>query len=324
MTPIMKPFTLSLLATALVLTSFQAAFAQTQPKKASPMGQATKLPTALAPQAASAATPPEPAPPLPQLSFSPVFFRPTESVLAYSLNEPQKVYAWLETQIADVPGKPDQFSTSEERRRYEVALTDKMKAVGPIVFFGACQKKYDSDRQSFEVKVLLASFKDSLLKTPNPEALSLRRLTVAQANVQRDTYSAQNTYGAATEVSRTSSDDYVLAFPAGPAYEPTSVIVPGNSTTTVRLPYRNTFNYLTLSVNLPPTEAREADRQITCMYVFSLEPPYMFKFKERDIPTRDLPFDRTSNGYAFFGRLDQVAVVHKQSGVVYDQAARTK
>lgn len=121
-----------------------------------------------------------------------------------------------------------------------------------------------------------------------------------------------------------SSDDYVLAFPAGPTYEPTSALVPGNTTTSVRLPYRYTFNFLSLTAKLPPAEARESEKQIACMYVFSLESPYTFKFKERDTPTRDMPFERTANGYALFGRLDQVAVINRETGVIFDQAARSK
>ncbi len=289
--------------------------AQTSARKSDPKPSTVK-PIEATPALADAKTP--------SPNFSPVYFNPNESPLAYLANDPLKVYAWIEARTESVPGKPDQYSTTEERQKYEVALAERMKEVQPIPIVGPCQKKYDPDQQSFEIKVLLSSIKDYSLKSPNPEALNLRRLTLTQANVQRDTYTAQNAYGATTEVSRTKSDDYVLVFPAGASNEPTSVLVSGNASTSVRLPYRYSFNFLTLSAKLPPAEARENDKQIVCMYIFSLEPPYAFKFREREMPTRDLPYERSSNGFALFGRLDQVAVINKASGQVYDQAARSK
>jgi len=261
---------------------------------------------------------------LPPAPFAPRYFDQSESTITYLSNDPQKVYAWIEAQVSSVPGKPDQFSTTEERQQYEAALTEKMKAIQPIPIIGSCQKKYDADRQAFEVKVLLSSIKDYSLTSPNPEALNLRRVTLARANLQQDKYTAQNAYGANTEVSRTISDEYVIAFPAGTYNEPASVLVSGNSATSIRLPYRYVFNYLLLSAKMPPAEARENDKQITCMYVISLEQPYIFKFKERETPTREIPFDTTTNGSAIFGRLDQISVINKTTGQVYEQASRSR
>ena len=298
----------------LALSLAVSAGVQTSAKKSQPKPSAAKPVEATPPALA------EPPPP----PFAPIYFKPSESPLAYLANEPQKVYAWIEAQTSSVLGKLDQYTTAEERQKYQVALTERMKGIQPIPIVVPCQKKYDPAHQSFEVKVLLSPITDFLLESPNPEALNLRRLTLAQANVQRDTYTAQNAYGATTEVSRTISDDYVLVFPAGASNEPASVLVPGNISSSTRLPYRYSFNFLSLSAKLPPAEARDSEKQIACMYIFSLEQPYTFKFKERETPTRDLPFERTAKGFALFGRLDQVAVINKVSGQIYDQAARSK
>ena len=304
-----------LMVAALSVSITLGVMAQTPTKKSQPKGIPTK-PVEVAP--------PIPAVVAPQLPFVPIYFKPGESPLVYLANEPQKVYAWVEAQISSIPGKPDQYTTAEERQKYDLAVSERMKSVQPIPMIASCQKKYDADRQSFEIKVLLSPINDYSLKSPNPETLNLRRLTLAITGYKRDTYTAQNSYGATTEVSRTTSDDYVLAFPAGASNEPTSVLTPGNTSSSTRLPYRFSFNFLTMAAKLPPTEARESEKQIVCMYIFSLEQPYTFKFTERESATRDLPFERTANGFAMFGRLDQVAVVNKQSGQIYDQAARTK
>lgn len=312
----MKPIQFPVIAAVLALSISIGAGAQTPAKKSQPKPSAN-MPTESA-QPPTAEPPPSPPP------FAPIYFNSNESPVAYLANDPQKVYAWIEAQTISIPGKPDQYTTIEERQKYEIALTERMKTIRPIPIVGPCQKKYDPDRQSFEIKVLLSSIKDYSLKSPNPESLNLRRLTVAQANLQRDTYTAQNGYGATTEISRTLSDDYILAFPAGASNEPASVLISGNTSSSIRLPYRYTFNFLSMSAKMPPAEARDNDKQIVCMYIFSLEPPYTFKFKEREVPTRDLPFDRTANGFALFGRLDQVAVINKVSGQIYDQAVRSK
>lgn len=314
----MRSIQLPFIVAALTIAVATCAYAQTPAKKSQPKSSATKPIEYSPPPLAEQKAPPPPPP------FSPIYFNPSESVVAYLANEPQKVYAWIEAQSSNFPGKPDQYTTTEERQKYEVTLAEKMRAIQPIPIIGACQKKYDPDRQSFEVKVLLSSIKDYSLKSPNPETLNLRRLMLTQVNVQRDTYTAQNAYGATTEISRTISDDYVLAFPAGASNEPSSVLTAGNTSSSTRLPYRYIFNFLSLSAKLPPTEARDTDKQIVCLYIFSLESPYTFKFKEREAPTRDLPFERTANGFALFGRLDQVAVINKVTGQIYDQAARSK
>jgi hypothetical protein len=195
-----------------------------------------------------------------------------------------------------------------------------MSAIGQLPVPSVCAKKYDGDAQAFEIKALLGNIKDIMLKNPNPEALKLRRMTMARANQTRDTYKAQNAYGASVEVSKTTSDDYAFSFSAGS--EPPGVIVAGNTASSYATPYRYTFNFLVLSVKMPPAEARDTDKQIACLSVVSLEPPYAFKFTERETPTRDMPFETNVNGFSMFGKLDKFIVFNKTTGVVYAQAAR--
>ena len=257
--------------------------------------------------------------------FQPVFFASTEKMSAYVANEPVKIYQWVESQIQSIPGKPDQFSTPQERRRYEAALTEHMGNIRAIPFIGYCEREYKADQEQFEVKIPMMAVKDFLADGTDPEALNLRKIRLAAVNKKDDKYASQNAYGAAVEVYRAVSDEYVLTFPAGPENEPSSVVVPGSSLASdlIRyLPYKLKFHYLRLSAKLSPADARANDKQLTCLYVFSLSKPFVVRYKEREIPTREYPFDTTSNGYALFGRLDQVAVFNKGTGELYDQAAR--
>ena len=301
-------YKLFLVAASTILFGFQIVYAQTGTKK-------TKV------QQTVAAEQPKPEPP-PPAPFAPVFWKDDVSPVEFLRNDPPKVFEWLEAQIKAVPGKTDQFSTREERQQYEAALTEKMKAIGPFAFVSNCQKKYDADRQVFEIKAPAFAIKDFMLKEPNPEALKLRKLMVGRTNIKKDTYSGQNAYGATTEIIRDVSDDYVIAYPSGAYSEPSSIVTSGSSVTSVSLPYRYNFVYYSTSLSVPPAEAREKDKEISCLAVFSIEPPYIFRFKERDTPTRDLPFDRTSNGFAFYGKLDHLWVVNKATGEVYSKHSR--
>lgn len=303
-------------ALSALIAGNQASYAQTSPKK--PKAQAQKeVPSPPAAEQAKPETPPPPP------VFAPVFWKEDISPLEYLRNDPPKVFDWLEAQIKSVPGKPDQFSTSEERQQYEVALTERMKSLGQLAFVSNCQKKYDANRQAFEIKAPAFAIKDILLKEPNPEALKLRKFIVGRANAKKDTYTAQNAYGATTEVIRDVSDDYVLAYPAGSYSEPSSIAIPGSSVTSTALPYRYNFIFYSTSLAMQPAEAREKEKEISCLSVITLEAPYIFKFKEREAPTRDLPFDRTSNGFAFYGKLDHLWVVNKSTGEIYSKHARS-
>ena len=294
-----------------ILFGIQIGYAQTGPKK-------EKAPQKVSPPAiAVEQAKPEPPP------FAPVFWKEDISPVEFLRNDPSKVFEWLETQIKTVPGKIDQFSTREERQQYETALTEKMKAIGQIAFVSNCLKKYDPDRQIFEIKAPAFAIKDTMLKEPNPELLKLRKLMVGRANVKRDTYTGQNAYGATTEIIRDVADDYVIAYPSGANSEPSSIVTSGSSASTVSLPYRYNFIQYSTSLSMPPAEAREKDKEISCVAVDSIEPPYIFRFKERDTPTRDSPFDRTSNGFAFFGKLDHLWIVNKATGAVYSKHSRS-
>jgi hypothetical protein len=271
-------------------------------------------------KAVAPATPLEqskPEPPLPQ-PFEPVFWKDDISPTEYLRNEPPKIFEWIQAQIAMVPGKTDQFSTREELRQYEIALNEKMKAIGQIAFIWNCGKRYNVDSQSFEITVPALAIKDTMLKEPNPEALKLRKMLIARFDIKKDTYTAQNAYGASTEVIRTVSDNYVIAYPSGPVFEPSSIIKSGFGASS----YQHTFIYYSTLLPMLPTDAREKDKNISCLAVVSFAPPYIFRFKERSAPTRDMPFDSTRNGFAFYGKLDHLWIVNKATGEIYSKHSR--
>jgi hypothetical protein len=254
--------------------------------------------------------------------FTPAFWQEDRSPAEYLRNDPARVYTWVEAQIKSVPGKPDQFSTREERQQYEAVVAEKMKAVGPLALVVNCKAVYDADRQTFQIRASAFPIKDLSLKEPNPEKMWLRRLMMGRTNIKRDVYTGQNAYGATAEINREVSDDYVIAYPSGEYSEPSSIVTAGNPSASA-LPYLYNYVQYSTSVSMPPGEARDKHKDISCLAVVSLEPPYIFRFQERTAPTRDLPFDMTSNGFALYGKLDRLWFVNKATGDVYSKHSRS-
>lgn len=257
-----------------------------------------------------------------EILFTPRFFEATAPLTAYKSNEPLKVYEWLAKYITETPGKPDQFSTSGEKSAYETALAERLKNVGQIPVYGKCQKKYDGDLQRYEIKASAHSIKNYFnIKEVDAKAQNVKFISLAIENLKRDSYTGQNAYGAETQISRTTADIYAISFPLSKA--PASVIVDGSTRlTNIPLPYDIDFKYLQFHFAMPSIDARANDKDIACLFIFSVAQPYILKFSERTAPTRDLPFEDNFTYYAIYGSLDQVAVINKATGAIYEQVAR--
>lgn len=301
------PALVCLLAVGTLTFAQQPADKRKQPKKSESSVEAAKPQPVESPQ---------------QPPFAPRYFEAGIPLAAYQVNDPVKVFDWLTKYIDETPGKPDQFSTPDEKRAYESALADRLKAVGQIPVIVKCQKKYDGDRQRYEIKASAHSIKNyHSLKEVDARAQNLKMLTLSMKNLKNDSYAGQNAYGAETQISRTVGDIYAVAFPLNKA--PASVIADGSTRlTNTPLPYDIDFKYLQLSVAMSSTDARANDKDIACLFTLSVAPPYVLKFNERSTPTRSLPFDSTFTYYAIYGSLDQMAVINTATGVIYEQAAQ--
>ncbi len=302
------------------------ALAQSQPpaakavKAAAPKqaGKVVETPAAAAPVQAPAAVPEE-AP----KAFAPVFFDPAVPVLQYASNDPKKVYDWVVDQMASTPGKPDKFSSPEERSAYDAALAARMGGIGPIPFIGRCLTKYDPALEVYEAKGHAGSIKASIDGfSMKPEAMNLRRVFLARMNDKVDSYEAGNAYGAVTKVFRKSSDTYAVVLQSGPGNEPSSSIEQGNSPGYGG--YLYSFYYYKQTFKMPRDQARSVDKDIGCLYVASLAAPWVVTYKEQRYPTRSEPFDETESYFGFYGKLDMIAVINKASGEMYSKVERTR
>lgn len=254
-------------------------------------------------------------------SFTPVFYSPSGAISEYEKNDVVKIYKWVISLIDSVPGKPDKFSTSDEKRTYEAALQDRFRGLGQIPVVAKCRKKYDGDLQRYEVSPSAFSIKrHDLVKEIDAPSWNIKTLTLLTDNIKHDTYTGQNAYGAETTIKRSTSDIYVLAFPL--AKSPNEAMVTGSQFTNTTPKYELDWKTIKFSVSMAPNEARTNDENIACLYVFTVEAPYHFRFNDRENPTRDMPFDISLDYYAVYGSLDIVAVINKADGKLYSQAER--
>jgi len=253
--------------------------------------------------------------------FSPVFYSKNTAITEYKINDAVKIHRWVSNIIESVPGKPDKFSTSEEKKLYEAALRERFQNLGQIPVIGRCAKKYDADQQKYTVGPSVFSIKQyEGIKEVDAVALNIKTLTLLTDNIKHDTYTGQNAYGAETQIKRTTSDIYALAFPIEKS--PSEAMTRGSQYSNTTPKYDLDYRSIKFDVPMSPADARANDENIGCLFVFTIEAPYQLQFSDRERPTRDMPFDLSFSYYAVYGSLDVVAVINKADGKVYGQVER--
>ncbi|SDM31067.1 hypothetical protein SAMN05428957_104139 [Oryzisolibacter propanilivorax] len=240
--------------------------------------------------------------------FAPIYFDSNTPVSAYLNNRPGKIYRWLEGQISSVPNKPDQFSTAEEKRIYEADIAERMAGVGHIPMIFNCQKKYNSDAQSYEINFRSSSIRNTYdVKTIDAKALNVKNIILGSENMTRDSYMAQNAYGAETRVHKMTADVYSISFPFKDS--PTSIIDDGGVPVREKnLPYLIDKKLYRFNIPMQSSDARAKDKHITCMVVFSIAPPYILKYTEHKFPTRDDASEDIFKYHSFYGAIEKIAV----------------
>lgn len=297
-------------------------FAQSQPP-------ATKAVKAAPKQVQKAGAPPSAAvvetPVAEPKPFAPVFFDPAVSVLQYAQNDPPKVYALVQEQLASVPGKPDKFSSPQDRSAYDAAIVARMESIGPIPIIGRCTAEYDAAAETYEIKSRATPvqyyFQGS---TVSPADLNLRQIFLVTANKKVDNYEAKNAYGATTKVYRRRQDNYVFVVPGGSGNEPSPTMVKKIGYDSGFINYwRTDYDYRQV-VKMPRDVARVSEKDIACLYVVSLVAPWVVKYSESKYPSLDEPFDVIESYLGFYGKLDMVAVINSASGEIYSKVERSR
>ena len=254
------------------------------------------------------ATPPPP----------PTFWAGDGSVAGYLKNEPGQVFAWIEDRLKAIPSKLDEFSNSEERRQHSEAVAENMKSVGSIpIVLSRCVVGYNASRESFDASLFSGRLRPFEIPVLGDSTLKYRSATISRAQVSGDTYVGQNAYGAKVSVTREVLEDHALVYPTGPLFEPSSAVAPSS-----RSIWSIGTGLYRLSFPMSSQVARQKSKQIVCVGVFSIEPPYIARYTKRDAPTVDEPKDITWNVKALVGRLDLLVLMDAVTGEILAKASR--
>jgi hypothetical protein len=253
--------------------------------------------------------------------FSPIFYQHDTPAQEYLANSPEKVYQWIEEKMSSIPNKPDQFSSTEERQAYKEKLDQQMLQIELIPFFVDCNITYNASRQFFEISKQILPIDRFDIKDVNPEDLNLRILKLGSRKTKSSTYIAENAYGAAVEVSKSSWNEFNFLFQMNSDNAPTSAINKGSFSRYIN-DYYNSYPSFQMTINMSSTDAREKSKNLACLYVVHLTDPYAIDFQQRIYPKIDSPYDQVRYNYSLYGKIDKFIAVDKTTGHVYGQADR--
>ncbi len=254
-----------------------------------------------------------------QTQFEPKFFAEETPINSYFENDPAKVYEWLLKRIESIPGKPDQFSPPAEKIAYDSALAESLKDVGKIPMIGKCQKHYKSENEAYEVKSLAFSIKNHFrVKEVDAKSKNVKVVDLSTQNLKQDSYIGQNAYGAETKIAKITSDVYSISFP----FSESPYSDGAYSSSNIYTPYDVEFKNLTLNFGMASADARVNDKNIVCLFVVSVAPPYLIKFQQHSTPTRSSPIESNFSHYSIYGSIEKVAVINKLTGDVYAQVTK--
>jgi hypothetical protein len=242
--------------------------------------------------------------------------RPTEwradsPLTVYANNDGQSVVSWFVEKLARLPGKPDQFSTKEERNAYLKRIDDLAAEFGPIPIAFKCQAKYDADKQSFFVRTPAFSAPDARSQNFNPEPLEIMKISVGSQLVSRDSYAGQNAYGATIQVSRTKTNSFAVLYSMS---EGPDFFLPSTSPSSG---YRARYGSYVVNFPMPSDLARQESDHIRCLAVATPVPPYIVTYDSNTAPTRDLPFETQDHVTGLVARLDRLIFFNTASGESY-------
>jgi hypothetical protein len=251
--------------------------------------------------------------PSPATVFTPVFWSPSTPLMNFSTNKPDRVFEWINAQIATSTKKIDQFSTPEEKREYTTtinALTLRFEEI-PIIY--QCDKEYNAEKQQFLITKEIRTFTST---DPDAKKLTLRIFDLGfETNVTIDRYVGQNAYGATAEISRSVSDQYAFILEGNAFRGLTSI----RTEKDLKSPFPDSLKFYS-ALPMAPAVARQENGNIMCLITVKLTPPFTLKYTENRIPTRTMPFETTINGKGIVGTLTRFLIFNKITGMAYAQS----
>lgn len=272
-------------------------------------------------------------------AFEPRLWESGVPLQSYEANKPDLVFKWLGDRIGRVPGVPDKFSPPEQELKWQAAIAASLADMRPIAIAKDCAKQYDPAKQQY--RITITTFAPNKKLRLGPHALDLRTLQLATETRKKEVYIAENGYGAKFEVTKKLEENWSFMYPGLPGHEPTSVfkdpekekkyfaererwLKSPESYAKSMLESGNMFrmSHYELVVPMNSDDARANESNIGCLFVLSLQPPFI-RAHDAFLPasSRD-PRETTIYGRYFYGDLDRLIIYNKVTGTPYVEAKR--
>lgn len=244
-------------------------------------------------------------PPPPQ--FAPVFYDPAINPVEYKKNDPLETYKWTKEQVEKIVTRAnldDEFITEKEKEDRLAIIKNTLAKTPPITFVVDCEKKYDADNKEYIFSIRTSKY-EHYERTEIEEVKiksDLKRIGALniKSEERKDVYTGENAFGAKSTIQRTTKSSYVIAFPLTEEYPPDF---------TIRLP-------------LDIENAKSLKDKLACLYSISIDEPYLIHFLMRTQATRDNPYEDNSDIRAFFGKIEKIAILDKNTGKIFKEYSR--
>lgn len=223
--------------------------------------------------------------------FQPVRWQADAPIAGYMPNQPDKVYGWVESLVANIPGKPDKFSSEAERLSYESRLESAMRETASIPIVGNCgSRKYDPQKQVYKFEIQAHRVDRSGYAFSSSSPPRTRDLAALQGGF--DIYKIQDrwlSYDVALSLVKSNTQQLNWIDFANEAYIPNWFI--------------GQFEF---EAPLAASDARRDDDSIRCIFLLKILPPGIFEYKSSGA--------RTIESKSIFGKLEAIFVVNAASG----------
>lgn len=248
----------------------------------------------------------------------PFQWAPDVPIAKFSRQPPEEVFRWVRQRMAEVAGPLDEFTPSVERAAAMVKVAEAFSGNTRFAFQVPCVKKYDADSQRFNVTLYGMPVTGRTSGGVNPQTMNLRILLMQRNVISKDTYTGTNAFGVTTEVLREVADEFAIGFPLQFDGYPQGVAQ--QTTWPQHIPYRLQSVALTQRVDMPGGLARQVHKELACLVVARLTEPWLSTVDEREMPTRDQPYDRTTKMHVIHAHWERWIVFNRATGERYAEA----
>lgn len=215
-----------------------------------------------------------------------------------------EIIATIKNAISSSLIRVDSYSTADEIAKF---YHDVNKRIGLSSVFVPCpcQKKYASDKQSYEISIF--PHIGSTIKLNALHDKGTNGLLLSEERKFLGTYVASNAFGVSKEISRYKISEAVVGYR----------LSHGDGQTGLGSARKSRIDGYRFLAPIAPSTAREEENNIGCVIRIQFEKPYLVEYKRTITPTLSVPIEAEVEGVALIGKLAEIRVVNNKTYETY-------